>query len=127
MSNKTFVIMKREFLAFVQGKTFIIMTLLGPLLIAGFIALEVFILTRGGGGEYTLAIIDESPVNVGSRVETALVTARGFMGKAVKFNITRFDKPQNLAQLRDSLDKRVSVDSLGGYLVVPAGVLTGET
>ena len=127
MSNKTFVIMKREFLAFVQGKTFIIMTLLGPLLIAGFIALEVFILTRGGGGEYTMAIIDESPVNVGSRVETALVNARGFMGKTVKFNITRFDKPQNLAQLRDSLDKRVSVDSLGGYLVVPAGVLTGET
>ena len=53
MSNKTFVIMKREFLAFVQGKMFMIMTLLGPLLIAGFIALEVFILTRGGGGEYT--------------------------------------------------------------------------
>lgn len=127
MSNKTFVIMKREFIAFVQGKTFIVMTLLGPLLIAGFIALEVFILTRGGGGEYSMVIIDESVTNTGSRIETALANARGFMGKTVKFDLKRFDQPANIASLRDSLDQRVTADSLGGYLVIPAGVMTGET
>src|SRR5687768_16072805 len=127
MSNKTFIIMKREFLEFVQGKTFIIMSLLGPLLIAGFIALEVFILTRGGGGEYTMVVIDESPERLGSNVETELKQARGFMGRPVTFKLTRIEQPVEMTAVRDSLDKRVTADSLGGYMVIPAGVLAGET
>ncbi|MGQ0563057.1 MAG: ABC transporter permease [Gemmatimonadota bacterium] len=121
------VIMKREFLEFVQTKTFIIMTLIGPLLIAGFIALEVFILTRGGGGEYTMAIVDQSSDGIGAAFEQDLKHARGFMGKPVTFTTSRIERPANLAAVRDSLDGRVSADSLGGYLVIPAGVLTGET
>ncbi|HUP90336.1 MAG TPA: ABC transporter permease, partial [Longimicrobiales bacterium] len=125
--SKTTMIMKREFLEFVRGKTFIIMTLIGPLLIAGFIALEFFILTRGGGGEYTMAIIDHSNEAIGQKVDAALHQARGFNNKDVVFRIARFEKPANVKQLRDSLDKRVGADSLGGYMVIPAGVLTGET
>lgn len=125
--SKTLIVMKREFLEFVQGKTFIIMTLLGPLLIAGFIALEVFILTRGGGGEYTMVIIDQSPEKLSANVEAELQKARGFMGRAVTFKLTRIEQPANLATVRDSLDKRVTADSLGGYMVIPAGVMGGET
>lgn len=124
---KTFVIMKREFFEFVQSKTFIIMTLLGPLLIAGFIALEIFILTRGGGGHYSVTIIDQSSDQVGQSVEAALKNARGFMGKTVNFEISRIDKPANIKAVRDSLDARVTADSLGGYLIIPAGVLAGDT
>lgn len=123
--SKTFIIMKREFLEFVQTKTFIVMTLIGPMLIAGFIALEFFILTRGGGGEYTMAIVDQGGDAVGQQMETALHSARGFMGKTVVFKTARIDQPQNLQAVRDSLDKRVTADSLGGYLVIPAGILTG--
>jgi ABC-2 type transport system permease protein len=125
--SKTAIIMKREFLEFVQGKTFIIMTLLGPLLIAGFIALEVFILTRGGGGEYTMVVIDESPQKLGSHLETELKQARGFMGKPVTFTLSRIEQPIDMKAVRDSLDKRVTADSLGGYMVIPADVLAGET
>lgn len=125
--SKTMIIMKREFLEFVQTKTFIIMTLIGPLLIAGFIALEVFILTRGGGGEYTMVIIDQTPQQLGAQIEADLKNARGPMGRTATFNITRIDQPANLQAVRDSLDARVTADSMGGYLVLPAGVLAGET
>lgn len=125
--SKTAIIIKREFLEFVQTRTFLIMTLLGPLLIAGFIAIEFFILTRGGGGAYTISVIDDSPDLVGQKVEVALRNAKGFMGKAVSFRITRFDQPANVLALRDSLDKQITAKSAGGYLVIPKGVLGGET
>lgn len=125
--SKTAVIIKREFLEFVRTKTFIVMTLIGPMLIAGFIALEFYILTRGGGGEYTIAIVDQSPSGIGKQVGAALQGARGFMGKTVAFKITRFDAPQDLNALRKSLDTKVNADSLGGYLLIPPGVLTGDT
>lgn len=124
--NKILIIMKREFLEFVQTKTFIIMTLIGPLLIAGFIALEVFILTRGGGGEYELVIVDQSPDDIGKTLQDGLGNVKGFMGKTVKFDMTRIERPANLQAVRDSLDKLVTADSLGGYLIIPPGVLTGE-
>lgn len=125
--SKTMIIMKREFLEFVQTKTFIIMTLIGPLLIAGFLALEVFILTRGGGGEYTISIVDQTPDKLGIALENELKNARGRMGKPLVFHTTRIEQPANLQAARDSLDQLVAADSLGGYVVIPAGVLGGET
>ncbi|MGQ0816227.1 MAG: ABC transporter permease [Gemmatimonadota bacterium] len=125
--SKTLIIMKREFLEFVQTKTFIVMTVLGPLLIAAFIGLEIFILTRGGGGEYRMVIVDQSAERIGVQLETALETPRGFMGKPVTFKLSRIERPANLQAVRDSLDARVGADSVGGYLVLPPGVLAGET
>ena len=41
--NKTFLIIKREYLSRVKKKSFIIMTILGPILIAGFISLAIYL------------------------------------------------------------------------------------
>lgn len=124
--SKTVIVMKREFLEFVQTKTFIIMTLIGPLLIVGFIALEIFIITRGGGGAYTMAIVDQSEEKVGVALQTALATARDRMGKPVTFKLSRLE-PVDLKAARDSLDQLVTADSLGGYLVIPVDVIAGGT
>lgn len=124
--SKTLVVMKREFLEFVQTKTFIVMTLIGPLMIAGFLALEIFILTRGGGGEYTMVVIDQTSEHIGAALEKEVASARGALGKPITINISRIEQPANLQVVRDSLDKRVAKDSLGGYLVIPAGVLAGQ-
>lgn len=41
--NKTFLIIKREYLSRVKKKSFIVMTILGPILIAGFISLAIYL------------------------------------------------------------------------------------
>ncbi|HEY0674327.1 MAG TPA: ABC transporter permease [Longimicrobiales bacterium] len=126
--SKTYVVMKREFLEFVQTKTFLIATLLGPLLMVGFIALEVFILTRAGGGAYSLAVIDQTEQRIGQQfVKTLPTAASAPMAKPTTYRTTLIERPANLQVVIDSLEQRVQTDSLDGYLVVPPGILTGET
>jgi ABC-2 type transport system permease protein len=126
--SKTLIVAKREFLEFVQTKTFVIATLLGPLLMVGFIALEVFILTRAGGGEYTLAVIDQTDQRLGQQFVTALPGMAGAaaVGRSTNYQTTLLERPGSLQTVIDSLEERVQVDSLDGYLVIPPGILTGE-
>lgn len=126
--SKTMIVAKREFLEFVQTKTFLIATLLGPLLIVGFIALEVFILTRAGGGEYTLAVIDQTEEGIGREFIASLPGMAGAaaMGKPTAYETTLIEQSAALQAVIDSLEQRVQVDSLDGYLVIPPGILTGE-
>jgi ABC-2 type transport system permease protein len=126
--SKTMVVMKREFLEFVQTKTFVIATLLGPLLMVGFIAMEVFILTRAGGGDYSLAVIDQTDQRIGQQFTTTLPSLGSIAapGKPAVYKTSLIERPANLQSVVDSLEKRVQVDSLDGYLVLPAGLLTGE-
>jgi ABC-2 type transport system permease protein len=126
--SKTIVVMKREFLEFVQTRTFLIATLLGPLLIAGFIAMEVFILTRTGGGDYTLTVVDQSGANIGERFAGTLpgIASSVPIGKPTSYKTQLITEPNNVRQVTDSLEKRIQADSLDGYLMIPAGILEGE-
>ena len=126
--SKVFVVMKREFLEFVQTKTFVIGTVLGPLLMAGFIALEVFILTRTGGGAHTLAIVDQTQQDVATQFSTTLTTvgANTPIGRPTTYQTSVIKQPANLQAVRDSLERRIEADSLDGYLIIPAGIITGD-
>ena len=126
--SKTRVVMKREFLEFVQTKTFLIGTLLGPLLIAGLLALQVFILTRTGGGDYTLTVVDQSGAGVGEKFAATLPAIAGAVpiGRPTTYKTQVIADPANVRQVTDSLERRIQADSLDGYLVIPAGILTGE-
>ena len=121
--SKMTVVMKREFLEFVQSRMFLVGTLLGPLLIAGFIALEVFILNRTGGGDYSLVVIDQTSAQVGQQFAETLPALRGSnpMSRAPAFTTSVLDAPANLQHVTDSLEQRVSADSLHGYLIIPPG------
>ena len=125
--SKTFIIMKREFLEFVQSRMFIVGTLLGPLLIAGFFAIEIAIMTRVGGGSYSVVVVDQTTDGIGQKMAAALAAPKPPrpVGKPVVFHTTVISAPIDVAHLRDSLDARVTSDSLGGYLLIPAGILTG--
>lgn len=57
--NKIGLIIAREFLTRVKKKSFIIMTLLGPVLFAAIIFLPAWLATRGGD-EKSIAVLDES-------------------------------------------------------------------
>jgi ABC-2 type transport system permease protein len=57
--NKVSLIIKREYLTRVRKKSFIIMTLLGPLLIGGIVA-GVFLLNKADTEKHTIVVVDDS-------------------------------------------------------------------
>lgn len=58
--RKTWLIISREYLSRVRKKSFIIITLLIPLLVAGMIALEIFLAVGGNKETQHIAVIDHS-------------------------------------------------------------------
>src|SRR5690606_25970106 len=56
---------RREYLSRVKKKSFIIVTLLIPILVAAFIGLEVFLATGGNKETQHIAVIDESGLFTG--------------------------------------------------------------
>ena len=71
---KSQVVMKREFEAMVRTKSFLIGTVLLPLLLIGIIAFQFLLFTRTGGGEYTLVIVDQSTDRVGAQTDRLLAS-----------------------------------------------------
>ncbi len=59
MFKKIFIIIKREFLSRVRKKSFIVMTILGPILFAALITLPV-IIARLSDSEYSVAVVDDT-------------------------------------------------------------------
>lgn len=57
--NKIWLIIKREYLTRVQKKSFLVMTILGPLLMAGIMIVPVWIATKSDQ-KRTVAVVDES-------------------------------------------------------------------
>jgi ABC-2 type transport system permease protein len=126
--SKAYVVFKREFEAMVRTKSFIIGTILIPGLLIGVFAFQFFLFSRTGGGEHTLAIVDATPENLATQLERSLAaTTSSFPGaKPVTFRTEIVPLTGDSAALRARLEARVAADSLGGYLWLPAGVVSGE-
>lgn len=62
--NKVWLIIKREYLTRVKNRTFIIMTILGPLLIVGFYALIIGITVSQMEKPMTVNVVDMSELNI---------------------------------------------------------------
>lgn len=60
MTSKLLLIIRREYLAKVRNKSFIIMTILSPLLIVGMIALIVFLTKVNSNEKKIIAVLDEN-------------------------------------------------------------------
>ncbi|TAM95282.1 MAG: ABC transporter permease, partial [Chitinophagaceae bacterium] len=58
--HKTWLIIQREYLSRVKKKSFIILTLLVPVIIAAFIGIQVFLAMGGNKETQHIAVIDES-------------------------------------------------------------------
>lgn len=58
--NKNWLIIQREYISRVKKKSFILLTLLIPLIIVVFIALEIFIFSGGSKEHKQIAVLDES-------------------------------------------------------------------
>jgi ABC-2 type transport system permease protein len=58
--NKTFLILKREYITRVKKPSFIIMTFLGPLLMAALMVVPIFLATMSDSGIKKIAVLDET-------------------------------------------------------------------
>jgi ABC-2 type transport system permease protein len=126
--HNAFVIFKREFEAMVRTKSFVIGTILVPLLMIGIFALQFFLFSRTGGGQYSLVIVDASPDLIGNQTQRSLASSTSnFPGaKPVVFKGDVVTASGDTAALRKQLEARVAADSLDGYLWIPPNVVSGD-
>jgi ABC-2 type transport system permease protein len=105
--NKTWLIVKREYLTRVRKRTFIISTLLFPLLYLGFIFGTGYIAAKGS-----------------KKLRVAVIDSSGYFDKAVISQSNMQDSSSYLEYVTenpDSIIKNYSAKGYDAYVVIPAG------
>lgn len=100
--NKTWLIVKREYLSRVRKRSFVIITLLIPVLLMAFIAIEVFLIGGGSKATEKIAVIDESGQFIGKLKD----------GQDVYFTYLQGRNP-------DSYKNQYDEDGYQGMLYIP--------
>lgn len=115
--NKLLAVVRREYLARVRSKWFIVTTLLAPLLLVGAMAIPVVLALRGSGRVIEISIVDET----GALLPELLKT------DAFREGQLRFRPPphRDSEAAREALRRQLLDQELTGYLYVPADVLEG--
>ena len=136
--KKVWVIIKREYIVRVRTRSFVIGTIISPVLLLGLIILPTFLAERGSGGERQITVFDQSgdPAlfqAIKERVETQDSRSNsdgeeGF-GRATQFVLTRKIVPPD--QNPNDLIKRQSngeseKGSERSYLILVPGVLDND-
>ncbi len=119
--SKTMAIVRREFLAFVRTKWFVIGTLFGPLLMSLFIVLPL--LFAEGGGSRRLVVVDATGGDVGQSVVDALAADAA----GGRYEVEGVRPPAGSEDsLQAALRQRVAEGALDGWIWLPAGVTGAE-
>ena len=71
--SKIGLIIQREYWTRVRKRSFLIMTVLGPLLFAGIVVVPAWLGSRDSSGEKVIAVIDESGLQLGDQLERGSV------------------------------------------------------
>ncbi|MDF2187680.1 ABC transporter permease [Paraflavitalea sp. CAU 1676] len=100
--NKTWIVAQREFNSRVKKKTFLLSTILFPLLIFGFYALMIYFSVKGND-DLRIAIADRANV---------------FNGKLESDKEVKFEFVNDTS--RASLDQKVAKKEFSGYIFIPA-------
>ena len=112
------LIIRREFKERVASRSFVVGTLLFPLLMVGLIMLPR--LVGSGGTERTLALVNEGPAGVGEAFAAALGAAPRSSDENT-YKVVPIGG--RFSDLRDSLNARVESKEIDGYVVLPPDVL----
>jgi len=123
--KKIWIIIKREYLQHVRTKTFVIVTVLGPILMIGITVIPALLMISSKGEKSTLAVVD------GTREIQS-----DFAAKLSEFKMGDGSPKYTLAEIAPSADSAAQKLELGrsvmagtytGYVYIPADVLTGGT
>jgi ABC-2 type transport system permease protein len=120
--RETLLIVKREFRERVASKSFLVGTLLFPLLMIALIVLPRFV--GRGGAQWELALISEAPAGVTDTFER-LLTAPPESDDGNRYRLVRVEGP--VATARERLADRLESEELDGFIALPADVLETGT
>jgi ABC-2 type transport system permease protein len=115
--NKLLAVVRREYLARVRSKWFIVTTLLAPLLLVGAMAIPVVLALRGSGRVIEISIVDET-----GALLPELLKTDAFREGQLQF---RPAPHRDSEAAREALRRQLLDQELTGYLYVPADVLEG--
>lgn len=116
------IILQREFIERVRTKSFIISTLLTPLLLLLFGLGPALFNRMRTGGEYNFAVVDQSGLDLGRGVAALLETGPDG-DRDTRFLVSVVSR--DAEPVRDSLNAMVTAGRLDAYLVIPADVVSG--
>ena len=128
--NKTFAIIRREFIARVRTRTFVVLTLLLPVFMV-VVSVVPAMMMRGGDRTMRIAIVDGTADGLGARVESALgaekLSAKSDASR--RYALQRVTATGRIESVRDSLvaftglDRKAHPESFDGVLVLGDSVL----
>jgi ABC-2 type transport system permease protein len=149
--RKFFAVVKREYVQRVRTKFFVVATILGPVLMAGFTVVPALMLSTNMGGPTRLAVVDQTG-KMYERVAKELIYGKerrareekaqppmqppvgpdarkeqiNQAGKMIKASFVveeaRLNK-RSLDEVKKDLEARIQQRELDGYVVIPADVL----
>jgi len=132
MDKKIFIVAKREYLERVRSRWFVIMTLLVPAVIAGFVVLMAYIGTRGNASSMVrhITIINATDTDLGQRVANALI-ADTTLGPIANDTIRPRVLNVSAADLV-ATEQRVAAEvqipnHIAGYLVISDSTIAGKS
>jgi len=116
------LIVRREFRERVASRSFLIGTVIFPLIMIGLILLPK--LVGSGGTERTIIVINDGPAGVGAAFAAALgATPTSADENTYDVKVV----PGAYTAVRESLNSQVERKEIDGYVVLPAEVLTSGT
>jgi ABC-2 type transport system permease protein len=148
---KFLAVVRREYLKRVRTKSFIVATILGPVLMIAFMVLPVMIALIGADEPVRLGVVDQSGRmyervrdSFSQQPEASVSDARG----STPFDISKSPQERardagvailgnfkieqvaaanrQLEEIKQELNGRVLKDELDGYLIIPADILTNR-
>lgn len=132
--SKTFAVIRREFIARVRTKAFVITTVILPVMMV-LIAVIPALMMRGGDRTMRIALVDGTTDSLGSRIASALAAERLTHDSLApaRYDVTRVAASGRVAALRDSLvaftglSRDKNPESFDGVLVISdSTVVTGR-
>lgn len=112
---KSLTIIKKEYKMIVKKKSFLISTILTPVMMAGFIFLPM-LLTKVGRGVKDIAVADLS-----GKIEAEFIQKSQEAQKTLKFHLTD-SKNQTKEQLIDIYKKKILDKDVDGFLLIPKDI-----
>lgn len=120
--SRTWTIVKREFLATTRTKGFLLGTLFGPAILAGWILLPALFADSGGARE--IVVIDGTRTDLGSAIADQLTRDSEYLA----FSARVVSPPPGAADsVRADMAARTAAGEIDGYVWLPPGMPAGES
>ena len=120
--SRTWTIVKREFLATTRTKGFLLGTLFGPAIMAGWIILPALFADTGGSRE--VVVIDGTRTDLGSAVAEQLIRDSEDLAFAARVLVP---PPGAADSVRAEMAARTAAGEIDGYVWLPPGLPAGES